>query len=44
MNGKNKKDASQTRLGSSQVEGQGTTTKETGSFTQPSSHKKQKRS
>ncbi|MBK5483454.1 YuzL family protein [Peribacillus butanolivorans] len=44
MNGKNKKDASQTRLGSSQIEGQGTTTKETGSFTRSSSQKKQKRS
>ncbi|PJN89698.1 YuzL family protein [Bacillus sp. mrc49] len=44
MNGKNKKDATQTRLGSSQIEGQGTTTKETGSFNRPSSLKKQKRS
>ncbi|MGE7906643.1 YuzL family protein [Peribacillus sp. NPDC094092] len=44
MNGKNKKDASQTRLGSSQIEGQGTTTKETGAFAKSSSLKKQKRS
>ena len=43
MNGKNKKDASQTRLGSPDVEGQGTTTKETGSYAADSSRKKQKR-
>lgn len=44
MGRKTKKDPSRVGLGSSQVEGQGTTTEETGSFAVSSSHKKQKRS
>lgn len=39
-----KQDRSKSILGSSQVEGQGTTTQETGSIKVPSSNKKQKRS
>ncbi|CAH2714302.1 hypothetical protein BACCIP111895_01463 [Neobacillus rhizosphaerae] len=42
--GKRKKDASKIGLNSSQVEGQGTTTSETGSRTESSSRRKQKRS
>ena len=38
-----KRDRSKSGLGSSQVEGQGTTTHETGSIKVPSSNKKQKR-
>lgn len=41
---KRKKDPSKAELGSSQVEGQGTTTVETGSKEMSSSRKKQKRS
>lgn len=44
MGDKIKKDRSKSGLGSSQVEGQGTTTHETGSIKVPSSNKKQKRS
>ncbi|MGJ7909601.1 YuzL family protein [Neobacillus sp. LXY-1] len=40
---KRKKDPSKVGLNSSQVEGQGTTTTETGSVEMPSSRKKQKR-
>ena len=43
MGDKIKKDRSKSVLGSSQVEGQGTTTQETGSIKVPSSNKKQKR-
>ncbi|MBV7506846.1 YuzL family protein [Bacillus sp. sid0103] len=42
--GKRKKDPSTIGLTSPQVEGQGTTTTETGSRTEPSSRRKQKRS
>lgn len=38
-----KQDRSKSALGSPQVEGQGTTTQETGSMKVPSSNKKQKR-
>jgi hypothetical protein len=41
---KRKKDPSKAGLGSSQVEGQGTTEHETGAISAPSSRKKQKRS
>jgi hypothetical protein len=41
---KTKQDPSRAGLGSSQVEGQGTTTQETGSMKVPSSNKRQKRS
>ncbi|WP_462411864.1 YuzL family protein [Neobacillus sp. Marseille-QA0830] len=41
--GKRKKDPSKMVLGSPEVEGQGTTTTETGSRMEPSSRKKQKR-
>lgn len=41
---KRKKDPSKAGLGSSQVEGQGTTEHETGAMSAPSSRKKQKRS
>ncbi|ETI67934.1 YuzL family protein [Neobacillus vireti] len=41
--GKRKKDASTIGLNSAQVEGQGTTTTETGAIAEPSSRKKQKR-
>jgi hypothetical protein len=41
--GKRKKDASTIGLNSAQVEGQGTTTTETGARAEPSSRKKQKR-
>lgn len=44
MGRKTKKDPSRVGLGSSQVQGQGTTTEETGAFAVSSSHKKQKRS
>ncbi|CAI8761657.1 YuzL family protein [Bacillus pseudomycoides] len=44
MGKKVKKDPSRAGLGSPQVEGQGTTTHETGSFKVPSSNKRQKRS
>lgn len=44
MSQKIKQDRSKSVLGSSQVEGQGTTTTETGSIKVPSSNKKQKRS
>ncbi|MGG2092232.1 YuzL family protein [Bacillus sp. S13(2024)] len=44
MGRKTKQDPSRTGLGSSQVEGQGTTTQETGSMKVPSSNKRQKRS
>ncbi|WP_110927886.1 YuzL family protein [Bacillus massiliglaciei] len=44
MNGKIKKDPSTIGLGSSQIEGQGTTNKETGSHTASSARKKQKKS
>ncbi|MFJ5623709.1 YuzL family protein [Peribacillus loiseleuriae] len=44
MMSKIKKDHSKASLRSSQVEGQGTTTHETGSIQVPSSNKKQKRS
>ncbi len=44
MSDKIKKDRSKSVLGSSQVEGQGTTNQETGAFKVPSSNKKQKRS
>jgi hypothetical protein len=43
MSKKIKEDRSKTGLGSSQVEGQGTTNYETGSISVPSSNKKQKR-
>ncbi|MGR5984790.1 YuzL family protein [Bacillus cytotoxicus] len=39
-----KKDPSRAVLGSPEVEGQGTTTHETGAYKVPSSNKKQKRS
>jgi hypothetical protein len=42
--GKRKKDPSTIGLASHQVEGQGTTTTETGNVTMPSSRKKQKKS
>jgi YuzL-like protein len=42
--GKGKKDPSTIGLTSPQVEGQGTTTTETGSRTEPSSRRKQKKS
>jgi hypothetical protein len=41
--GKRKKDPSTIGLASPQVEGQGTTTTETGSRTEPSSRRKQKK-
>lgn len=44
MGRKVKQDPSRVGLGSSQVEGQGTTTRETGSVEVSSSNKKQKRS
>ncbi|MEH7458722.1 YuzL family protein [Bacillus pseudomycoides] len=44
MGKKVKKDPSRASLGSSQVEGQGTTTHETGSYKVPSSNKKQNQS
>ncbi|PFJ17745.1 YuzL family protein [Bacillus cereus] len=44
MGKKVKKDHSRSSLGSPKVEGQGTTTHETGSHKVPSSNKKQKRS
>ncbi|MDM5156727.1 YuzL family protein [Bacillus sp. DX1.1] len=44
MGKKVKKDPSRASLGSPQVEGQGTTTHETGSFKVSSSNKRQKRS
>ncbi|PFA20955.1 YuzL family protein [Bacillus cereus] len=44
MGKKVKKDPSRASLGSSQVEGQGTTTQETGSYKVSSSNKRQKRS
>lgn len=43
MSNKRKKDPSTIGLNSSQVEGQGTTTNETGSRTESSARKKQKR-
>ena len=43
MSKKRKADPSKSVLGSSQVEGQGTTNYETGSISVPSSNKKQKR-